>query len=345
MAATCGELDQTVLIVDDFGSWDKSVDLIVPHASDFDNQGYHISSADGSAMQSGKATANSFSVIDWFCADAGKYDPVLVQNQQEIIMQYLENGGNLLISGSNIGYYISAFGNSSTKSFYQNYLKAAFFDDAPDDKVATYYEIEPSASGLFAGLGSMYFDDGTHDLYNVREPDMIAAYKGGNSGFVFSEASSRFKDACVYFEGSFGGSSQTGRLVYITVPYETLYPDPDRLDFLTRINDFFQGTTGTALESQGPSKNFELYHNFPNPFNPQTTIAFKTDRKEHIRLEVFSLLGQSVKVLVDNELQPGRHEIIWQALNEQGENVPSGVYFCQLRAGDKVEIKRLVLIR
>ena len=340
LAASDQNSYQTLLIVDDFGSWRQTAALIIPHAEDFYSLGYGISSITGSGPATQMIEADSFTVVDWFCADAGKFNEVLDQQQQEVIKTYLENGGNLLISGSNIGFNISAYGDSDDKSFYQNYLKAAFFDDSPDDKTATFYEIEPSIPGLFSGLRSMHFDDGSHDLYNVREPDMIAAYKGGNSGFIFSDVSSRFKDACVYYDGNFGDSQQSGRLVYLTVPYETLYTESERRQFLNRIIEFFDGTTSSCPTTDQTIAEFELYQNYPNPFNPTTIINYQLGNKSEVDLSIYNVMGQKITTLVSQTQQAGFHQVEWHA-----GDLASGIYYYQLLAGNKVEMKRMIVIR
>jgi hypothetical protein len=66
----------------------------------------------------------------------------------------------------------------------------------------------------------------------------------------------------------------------------------------------------------------ELFQNFPNPFNPTTTITFRTDARGHVRLEVHNILGQHVATLADERMNAGEHRFIFQA-----GDLPSGLYF------------------
>ncbi len=85
---------------------------------------------------------------------------------------------------------------------------------------------------------------------------------------------------------------------------------------------------------------YQLDQNYPNPFNPSTTIRFSLPRSGHVTLKVFNLLGAEATTLMDQELTAGRYEAHWDA-----SGVESGVYFYQLRAGEFVATRKLVLVQ
>jgi hypothetical protein len=85
---------------------------------------------------------------------------------------------------------------------------------------------------------------------------------------------------------------------------------------------------------------FELYQNYPNPFNPSTTISFSLPKNAFVSLKVYNTLGEEVASLVNGEIAAGRHEVRWDA-----ENMPSGVYFYQLRAGEFQQWQKMVLMK
>jgi flagellar hook assembly protein FlgD len=85
---------------------------------------------------------------------------------------------------------------------------------------------------------------------------------------------------------------------------------------------------------------FNLQQNFPNPFNPSTTIQFSLPKNGHASLQICNLLGEEVATLVSGDLQAGQHSIRWDATGK-----PSGVYFYRLQAGQFTETKKLVLLR
>ena len=88
----------------------------------------------------------------------------------------------------------------------------------------------------------------------------------------------------------------------------------------------------------GLPTDYELSQNYPNPFNPVTIIRYALPNTSLVQLVVYDLIGQEVTTLVNEELPPGRYET--QFL---GSNLPSGVYFYQLRAGTYLETKKMVL--
>lgn len=87
-------------------------------------------------------------------------------------------------------------------------------------------------------------------------------------------------------------------------------------------------------------KEFRLEQNYPNPFNPSTTIQFALPMRSEVMLRVFDILGKEVETLVDEELQPGEHKVVFKV-----EELPSGVYYYRLRVESYVSTKKLILLR
>ena len=88
-----------------------------------------------------------------------------------------------------------------------------------------------------------------------------------------------------------------------------------------------------------------LDQNYPNPFNPVTTIRFGLTRRTRVELRVFNILGQEVRKLANAEMEAGNHEMRWDARNDFGRSVASGVYFYQLRSGEFIQTKKMLLLR
>ena len=106
-------------------------------------------------------------------------------------------------------------------------------------------------------------------------------------------------------------------------------------DFITDVMD---------EESQIPEE-VSLSQNFPNPFNPVTAIRYQIPSDQHVRLDLYNVLGKLVRVLVDDDQNTGRYTIHWDGKNEYGASVSSGIYFYRLRAGNYNETKKMLLIR
>jgi hypothetical protein len=89
-----------------------------------------------------------------------------------------------------------------------------------------------------------------------------------------------------------------------------------------------------------PPTEFALEQNFPNPFNPSTKIKYSIPQTSNVVIKVFDIIGNEIETLVNEEKPAGTYELTWYA-----ENLPSGVYFYQLKAGDYVNTKKMILLK
>ena len=87
-------------------------------------------------------------------------------------------------------------------------------------------------------------------------------------------------------------------------------------------------------------RTYTMMENFPNPFNPETTIAFELPETMNITLSIYNVNGQLVETLADGTYNAGTHSLTWNA-----ENLPSGVYFSVLNAGGNVQTRKMILMK
>ena len=99
-----------------------------------------------------------------------------------------------------------------------------------------------------------------------------------------------------------------------------------------------------ALKNSWPVR-FELSQNYPNPFNPSTTIRYFLAKREKVPLEIFNLLGERVKALLNGEKSAGEHAVSWDGTDEKGKTLPSGIYFYRLKAKDHSETKKMHFLK
>ena len=117
-----------------------------------------------------------------------------------------------------------------------------------------------------------------------------------------------------------------------------LYGDPSlmRTNVITDVNEMdLAGSPDAAV----------LQQNYPNPFNPTTTIRFELTKAVRVKLCVYNVKGEHVALLVDRRMTAGHKEVRWNAKDDGGRAVATGVYFCRLVAGDFVQTKKMVLLR
>jgi hypothetical protein len=88
-----------------------------------------------------------------------------------------------------------------------------------------------------------------------------------------------------------------------------------------------------------------LEQNFPNPFNPNTRIAFSIEKAGHVRLDIFDPAGRFVKTLVDEDLPASRHEVNWNGKDGAGRVAASGVYFYTIVTDGNRYTKKMILLR
>jgi hypothetical protein len=92
-------------------------------------------------------------------------------------------------------------------------------------------------------------------------------------------------------------------------------------------------------------KIFDLSQNYPNPFNHHTKIRFQLPTLTHVRVDIYNILCQKIKTLVNCNKEPGEHKIIWDGTNDSGRNVASGIYFYRMNANDFISVKKMILLQ
>jgi|GEM_PF-2163652 len=129
---------------------------------------------------------------------------------------------------------------------------------------------------------------------------------------------------------------------------------PERLVVFEELNDntgILSFAFNTPLgKREGDSEEplpfaFALNQNYPNPFNPTTIVSFEIPSTQHVTLDIFNILGQKVKTLVDEDMSAGRYSLIWDGKNNAGRYISSGIYFSRLSSGDNTEIKKMLLLK
>ena len=104
-------------------------------------------------------------------------------------------------------------------------------------------------------------------------------------------------------------------------------------------------TVGIEDEYTSVPPNYSLDQNFPNPFNPSTTISFTLPEESAVSISIYDLVGRKVNELTTSSQLAGSHSIQWNGTDQQGNLVPAGIYFYQLKAGDFIQTKKMVLMK
>lgn len=266
----------------------------------------------------------------------------------------------------NPGTYMSAlyYSNSTDGgvTWSQNERLSDFFDPhlgwPNQDKMGDYFHMVSDSNGArlawaatFNGEQDVYYSYITaaivpvelvsfssHAEGNVVKLSWTTATETNNRGFEIQRSADEVSWSTVGFKEGKGTTSEpqqysyTDRLSDLTA--SRLYYRLKQFDF----NGKYEYSNVVEVEI-GPSS-YSLSQNYPNPFNPSTTIEYQLPVKSQVTLKVYDILGNEVTTLINEEKSAGTYKY---ALN--AENLPSGVYYYQLRAGTYIETRKMVLLK
>ncbi len=318
LAAVPSANQHKIIIVNGFDrtTTGNTKDFIRQHGKAILNYGYAFSSATNNAITDNLTDLNNFDIADYILGEESSVDQTFKVNEQTLIKNFLNNGGYLFVSGSEIAWDLDHLGDSTDKYFYNNYLKAEYIYDAPNNQSASYYEFNDLNNSIFEGLGNSFFDDGTNGTYAVNYPDVINGVNGGINGLEYSNLTNNF--AGVYFKGIFSNGVDTGKLVNLGFPFETVYPQSKRFELMTKILDFFADTTTATNISKDIINDFLLY---PNPAKDFINIDLEKNNLQNSKIEILNLLGETV-IIKSKLLKLTRINI---------SNLKPGIYFVRYK--------------
>lgn len=331
------------LIVNGFdrmGGTKNTRDFVRQHAQALWPRRVAFSSSSNEAVESGAVRLTNFSNADWILGEEGTETESFSSREQTLVQEFLENGGNLFVSGSEIGYDLVEKGTADDQSFYWNFLKAEYISD----RAGRVHQASGTADGIFHDLLHIEFDDGTHGGYDVDYPDGFKPFGGSTLAMVYDGVRYEIKGgAGIQYAGTFGNGTQTGHLVYLGFPFEMIVDSTQRVAVMSRVLDFFNVNLTVEKNPAGAPENFVLEPNYPNPVTPAnnfaTTFSFRARAAAPVTIRLFNLLGQQVRLLFRGRAKIGENKI--QA-NLNG--LPAGTYFYAIRFGRKTVRGRLILI-
>ncbi|HOC88493.1 MAG TPA: FG-GAP-like repeat-containing protein [bacterium] len=103
--------------------------------------------------------------------------------------------------------------------------------------------------------------------------------------------------------------------------------------------------TGVETESRAPVQDYALLQNYPNPFNPQTQIEFHLPAAGRVELRILNTAGQTVRTLADAVFAAGRHTLVWDACDQKGQPLPTGLYYYTMESGDFRVVRKLLYVK
>ena len=325
----------------------NTFDYIKQHGSAFHAQGYPFDNATNEAVIEGDIDLDNYAVVDWILGEEGTATSSFIGAEQDLVESYLENGGFLFVSGSEIGYDLSSQGSTSDNQFFQNYLKANYISDAAGGQQGTYSGYGVTNS-LFDGISDITFDNGTHGTYDVDWPDGIKPVNGAEVCVKFDDVDYDIRGGMgVSYTGTFGISSENGGVVFLSVGFETIYPESKQDQLLDRILDFYETELSIVNNSQvALPEAVSIHALYPNPTNSSLTLEFLSDlNNEVVQIAIIDILGRKVKTVVIPLVGTNTHTWVWDGLDDSNRELPAGVYIVSLTSGHTIDAKKVTILK
>ena len=220
-------------------------------------------------------------------------------------------------------------GTTTDKAFFNNYLKASYAYDAPNNQASTWYKtVNETTASIFTFNDTSYFDNGSNGTYNVDYPDVINPVNGGIATLRYSNSSN--DKSAIYYSGLFSGGTSNGKLVYFGFPFETLVSATKRNSMMTDIlNFFFVSTVVTDISQHNQKIDVLIY---PNPCSNLLSVI-STDLI--IKLELTDITGKLISERNTNSLN--------ETLNVN--ELTEGVYFLKVQQEKGSILKKVSIVR
>ena len=330
----------------------------------FEYDVYDVEVPSGSTDQSDGPDTMGYKYYDtqiWFASDFGAYTVKPIDQQNLIAwLSQSEEGKerNLLFTGNDIA---SGLGAADSLAFLATWLATEYLAGTVGDATV---DSVPGLRDFAGGFDFMTYDDrecvlrgGCPELCDF---DVIQPYPGVDGAELIAEyvkADMTTRPAGVAYTDSMGYQAVTlgfGMEFMSDLPLPTGHYASgvsDRVDLMANIMEYFaKAATGPGTGTpNGSTFANRLTHARPNPFNPRTTIEYSVAAPGHVTLRVHDLAGRVVRTLVDCDVEPGEHKVVWDGTTDAGRRAASGVYFAKMEvAGRAVAFRatrKLILLK
>ena len=338
-----------VLIVNGFDrvtGTNNTFDFIKEHGSALHNNDYIFDSASNEAIINKYIKLTDYQIVDWILGEEGTATSSFNDIEQTLIQEFLMDGGKLFVSGSEVGYDLSDKGDTNDKLFYEKFLRANYISDAAGGRQSNYnaYGVQGT---LFDGV-NLSFDDGTQGSYDVDWPDGIKPISNEEINLKFEGVDyDSSGGAGISYRGRFGSSPLSGGLVYLTIGFESIYPENKRNIIMKRVMHYLDGPfTSIMDENQLVPDKPRITALYPNPSNKSISIEFQIIRHTPIAyLSITDILGRELFNMSVQSLPTKNQKFNWTGTLKNGTEAPSGIYIAKLSQGNQLVTKRFTLLK
>lgn len=315
----------------------NTYDFCKYHVKALKKAGIYSDCVTNDAVTNGLFDLQNYEIVDYVLGDESTVDETFSISEQSLVKQYLQSGGKLFVSGAEIAWDLDNKGGSSDKNFCHNFLKMKYIYDAPQNSSGTYYSAAPYGTNIFDGLQTFSFDNGTHGTINVKYPDQIDATEGALPFLQYAGTSS-ISYAGVFFSGLFSGGSKNGKVITMGVPFESIYPETVRNEFMQCVVDYFALPYETNIETNEQPLSFS-YRIFPNPVLNQLNIELFSATPRKVTIALYDISGKQLEIF--NNTVINKETVITKNL----QNFNPGLYWCVIKQNNGNFSSELVILK
>jgi len=207
-------------------------DYTIEHAQALHACGFSFNGALNEAVEDGDITIGNYPALDWFVGENATVEEALSSTERSLLAEYLDEAGNLLISGSEIGYQLARPSGGEDPAFFNQYLKAEYVGND-----ASTYNFSVASGDFFYGISGS-FDDSTQGYYDVESPDRLSSSGGSRVALNYNGGTN--DGAAILFEGDY-------HLVYIGFPLEATIDPQTRNTLICKSAEFLLGPVSHEL--------------------------------------------------------------------------------------------------
>jgi hypothetical protein len=308
--------------------------------------------------------APNYDVMIWPQLDLDAYS--FADTTRLELKTYLDRNGNLFACGNEIAYFLGGAGGNADSAigFLGDYFGTQFTNANDDFTVDRTLNVTGRAGTSLAGVELGVFGEcprrWSFDKLALSAPaigsqnSILADYTDGDA--LDNGRASIVKNVRRGIDGTFG-TADDGVAVLMGFDLSALLSDASRACIMGKILTSDMGITIQAQNLPACVKNgvdapvvnarygFQLANPSPNPFTKSTSIQFSIASKQRVTVEVFNILGQKVRTLVDENLDANTYTRDWDGRSDAGERVSNGIYFYKMVAGDFSDTKKAVLLK
>lgn len=313
----------------------NSFDFVKEHGPALMANGMTFASATNDAVIDGLVTLSDYAFVDYILGEESTADKTFNASEQALVKAYLKQGGDLFVSSAEIGWDLGRSNSgAASNAFLKDYLKCSFVADNPGTSSGLYHDARILAETGFGEEFAFAFADGTGTT--VAYPDVLKPEDAAVGFLAFEKDGEIYNTANgfagVGYCGTFPDGTAEGKVVVMSIPFESVSTAEKRNELMKRVLDFDGASSG--VETVGTA----TVRIYPNPASDVATVAFEAEAGECIDIALWASDGRLCSRLNDKAVLTGVN-----ACHLDVSSLAKGIYVCRIAVGEKVEYQKLIV--